>query len=78
MVFGLQSVSPQPMLLCVNVIAQIKFIDLKMNLGCSIFIKGRSILNQLVSEVGVFYIEELKREWQIEGLFQTFVIFQKS
>ena len=53
MVFGLRSVSPQPMLLCVNMIAQIKFIDLKMNLRCSIFTKGQLILKKLVSEVGV-------------------------
>ena len=25
----------------------------------------------------MFYIEELRKGWQIEGLFQTFVIFQK-
>ena len=43
-VFGLRSVSPQPMHLCVNGISQIKCINLKMNLGCSIFTKGQLII----------------------------------
>ena len=53
MVFGIWSVFLQSMLLCVNMIAQIKFLDLKMNLGCSIFTKGKLILKELVSEVSV-------------------------
>ena len=44
MVFGLQSVSMQTMLLCVNVIAQIKCLNLNMNLGCFNFTKGKLIL----------------------------------
>ena len=38
-----------------NEIAEIKCIDFKMNLGCSIFTKGKSTLEDLVSEVGVLY-----------------------
>ena len=48
------------MFLCVNVIAQIKCLDLKMNLGCSIFTKGELILKELVSEVGVLYLRAKK------------------
>ena len=39
------------MLLCVNVISQIKYIDLKMNLGYYIFTKGQLILNSVKSVV---------------------------
>ena len=46
-VFGMRSVSLQPMILCVNVIAQIKCLDLKMNLGCSIFTK-REINSKII------------------------------
>ena len=41
------------MLLYVNMIAQIKCLDLKMNLVCSIFTKGKFIPKEFVSEVGV-------------------------
>ena len=48
------------MLLCVNVIAQIKCINLKIKLGCSIFTKGQLTLKLLVSEVGVLYLRAKK------------------
>ena len=49
----MRSVTPQPIILCMNVIAQIKYLDLKINLGCSIFTIGKLILKELVSKVGV-------------------------
>ena len=46
-----------------------------MNFGCSIFTKWQLILKELVSEVGVLD-QRAKKGWQIEGFFQTFLIFQ--
>ena len=55
MVFGLRSVCLQSMLFCVNVLDQIKFLDLKMNLRCSIFTKEQMFLKEFFSEVGVLH-----------------------
>ena len=64
------------MLLCVNAKAQIKCLDLKMNLRCSIFTKRKLILKELVSEVGVLY-QRAKRGVVYQRLLPKFCYFSK-
>ena len=52
-IFRLQSVSPQPMLRYVVLIATIKVLYIKMISQCPIYERGKLIVELLVSELGV-------------------------